>query len=289
MKTPHLSETDIFGSRTKQIVVRADDSDKRDWIKDQPVCKALAQHRIAHLGVREAHAPYEIVRLQQSGTFFMACLGGEGRVLVDGRWQICKAGMGCLLPPHMLHAFHAVKGKPWHFVWVRYQAVPEKRPIVRAGSPVMARFNGEALRAAVEGLHAECRGESAPAALHHWLELIQSYVLRFAQPWEMEARLSLLWEKVATRLKHEWTLAELAAAAHMSGEHLRRLCTQQLGRSPMRQITFLRMRLAAEMLAITDEKIESIASEVGYKNPFVFSTTFKKWIGWRPSEHRARR
>ena len=288
MKTRHLSETDILGPRTKQIVVRADDSDSRDWIKGQPVCKTLAQHRISHLGVREAHWPYEIVRLKQSGNFFMVCLGGEGRILVDGRWQSCKAGMGCLLPPHMLHAFHAVKGRPWHFVWVRYQAVPEKRPIARAGSPVMAKFSGEPLRNAIAGLHAECLGEAAPAAVHHWIELIQSYVLRFAQPWQMDERLSQLWEKVAASLNEDWTLVQLANAAHVSGEHLRRLCTQQLGRSPMRQVTYLRMRHAAELLASSDDKIESVANQVGYKNPFVFSTTFKKWIGWRPSEHRAR-
>jgi AraC-like DNA-binding protein len=289
MKTRHLSETDIFGPLTKQIVVRADDSDKRDWIKRQPVCKALVQHRIAHAGVREAQWPYEIVRLKQSGTFFMACLKGEGRILVDGRWQVCKAGMGCLLSPHMLHAFHAVKGRPWHFVWVRYQAVPEKRPIAGAGSPVMAQFHGEPLRAAVEGLHAECCGESSPAALHHWLELIQSYVLRFAQPWQMDSRLSKLWDRVSDRLDEAWTLGALASQAHVSGEHLRRLCLGQLGRTPMRQVTYLRMRQAAELLATTDDKIESIANAVGYANPFVFSTTFKKWIGWRPSEHRVRK
>ena len=56
----------------------------------------------------------------------------------------------------------------------------------------------------------------------------------------------------------------------------------------MRQVTYLRMRHAAELLASSDDKIESVANQVGYKNPFVFSTTFKKWIGWRPSEHRAR-
>ena len=32
--------------------------------------------------------------------------------------------------------------------------------------------------------------------------------------------------------------------------------------------------------------IESVAKAVGYQNPFVFSTTFKKWIGWSPSQHR---
>ena len=334
-----LTETHILGLKTSQTVVRVDELDAREWLASAPTCSALAQHRIAHLGVARAVAPYAIVRMKQSGTYFMGCFGGEGRILIDGRWQVCKAGMACLLPPHMLNAFRCVPGKVWEFGWVRYQALPELRPIVSAGSPVLAKFHAEPLRLAVLGLHSECGGavrrglgnagvgewggadnalehlaaetaiaasnrkltrtrapspshasapSPSPAAMHHWVELIQTYVLRFAQPWQMDERLSLLWERVAERLHEDWTLPELAKAAHMSEEHLRRLCTQQLGRSPMRQITYLRMRRAAELLATTNEKIESVAAEVGYQNPFVFSTTFKKWIGWRPSEHRVK-
>ncbi len=54
----------------------------------------------------------------------------------------------------------------------------------------------------------------------------------------------------------------------------------------MHQVTYLRMRRATELLAITERTIESIAQEVGYQNPFVFSNSFTKWIGWRPSEYR---
>jgi len=282
-----LSETHILGPQTRQTVVRVDERDTRAWLRGAAVCPALRQHRIAHLGVCEAHAPYQIVRTRQSGTYFMACFGGEGRILVDGRWQVCRSGMACLLPPHLLNAFHAVERKPWHFVWLRYDAVPEKRPIVTAGSPVMAKFDAEPLRLAALGLHAECKS-AQPAALHHWVELIQGYVLRFAQPWQMDERLSRLWERVEAKLGDDWSLRSLGAVAHMSGEHLRRLTTQQLGRSPMKHVTWLRMRRAAELLASTDEKIESVAHAVGYMNPFVFSTTFKKWIGWRPSEHRGK-
>jgi AraC-like DNA-binding protein len=49
------------------------------------------------------------------------------------------------------------------------------------------------------------------------------------------------------------------------------------------------MRHAAKLLAATDDKIETIAGEVGYANPFVFSTTFKRWVGWRPSDYRAQK
>lgn len=286
-----LSETHILGNRTRQQVIRANDQDHREWLQQSPICKVLKQHRIAHTGICQAKAPYRIVRMKQSGTYFMACVKGEGRILVDGAWRACKAGMACLLPPHMLNAFHAVPGKDWEFVWVRYEATPEKRPIVTASSPMLARFNGEALRLAVTGLHAEILSSNdentpSPAALHHWVELIQGYVLQFAQPWQMDERLSRLWEKVNPRLGEEWTVESLADEACMSGEHLRRLCVQQLGRPPMRHLTWLRMKSAAELLASTNEKIESIAHAVGYQNPFVFSNTFKKWIGWRPSEHR---
>lgn len=277
----------MLGPRTRQQVVRVDTHDPRAWLHETPVCSVLAQHRIAHVGVCAARAPYRVVRVKQSGAYFMACVGGEGRILVDGRWQVCRAGTACLLPPGMLNAFYARAGEVWEFAWVRYQPEPETKPIVTVSSPVLAKYDALPLRAAVLGLHAECSSEPQPSSVHHWTELIQGYVRRFASPWSMDERLSLLWEKVAGHLADAWTLPKLAKLAHVSTEHLRRLCIQQLGRTPMRQVTFLRMRRAAELLSTTDEKIESITRTVGYQNPFVFSTTFKKWIGWRPSEHRA--
>jgi AraC-like DNA-binding protein len=110
--------------------------------------------------------------------------------------------------------------------------------------------------------------------------------MRFAQPLRGDDRLWHLWELVGRELSRRWTLPALARASHLSAEHLRRLCKQQLGRSPRQQVTYLRMQRAGELLATTDDKIEAIAAAVGYENPFVFSTTFKKWIGWRPSEFR---
>jgi transcriptional regulator GlxA family with amidase domain len=119
--------------------------------------------------------------------------------------------------------------------------------------------------------------------------LIQDYVMRFARPWQRDHRLAQLWETVAGQLADAWTLERLAGMAHVSGEHLRRLCQRELGRSPMHHVTFLRMRRAGELLASTHLKVELIAMEVGYQNPFVFSTAFKKWTGWRPSDYPGRR
>jgi AraC-like DNA-binding protein len=94
---------------------------------------------------------------------------------------------------------------------------------------------------------------------------------------------------VAENLSGHWNLVKLAKEAGYSNEHLRRLCRRQMGRSPMHQVTFMRMRHASELLATTEHTIESIAQEVGYNTPFVFSNAFTKWIGWRPSEYRKKK
>jgi AraC-like DNA-binding protein len=283
-----LSETHILGDRTEARVVKARETDRRPWLKTAPVCGLLQTHQISHAGVMTARAPYQIVRIHQSGLYFLACIEGEGRVLVDGRWQKCAAGTAVALPPFMVNAFQAVKGKDWKCCWVRYEQQPEQKPILSSSSPVMAHYDGGGLWHAVEGLIEEASHAGLPAAMFHWVELIQNYVERFAQPWPQDDRLWRLWEKVSANVGRDWTLNELAADAHVSTEHLRRLCRRSLGRSPMHHVTWLRMRKAAELLSTTPLKVDTISQAVGYKNAFVFSNTFKKWIGWRPSEHRGR-
>ncbi len=276
-RSQSLAETHIVGKRTKEWIVRASQ------------CPALSLYRIAHVGVADAAVPYEMVRTNLSGSYFLGCVGGTGKILLDGRWQFCRAGTACLAPPHVLHAFHAVPKTRWRFCWVRYEPPEEQQPIISSLAPVLARFDARAMECAILGLCYELDAARAPPAIHHWVELIQAAVTRFAQPWHMEDRLWRLWEKVASQLGEPWTLGKLSKESHFSAEHLRRLCRRQLGRSPMQQVTYLRMQRAADLLTATGDKIEAIAGAVGYENPFVFSNTFKKWIGWRPSDYRANR
>ena len=274
---PPLVETTCVGDDTREWIVRAQD------------CPALAPHHIAHVGVADAAAPYAMVRMHLPGSYFLACFAGEGRIFLDGRWQRCGEGMACLAPAHVPHAFHAVPGKRWSFSWIRYDDQAGSGPLGTASAPVLAKFNASALHHAVMGLWSEQQHGLQPAPIHHWVELVHGYVIHFAQPWHVEDRLSKLWEIVAQKPGHPWCLTELAKLAHCSGEHLRRLCRRQLGRSPMQQVTYLRIRHAATLLSETGYKLEHIAGEVGYANPFVFSNTFKKWTGRRPSEYRLKR
>ncbi len=234
----------------------------------------------------EAEAPFEIVRTNLGGTFMIACIDGEGVVLVNGGWKKIHANQACLQPPFMMNAMKCLPGKVWKFAWVRYNESREVHPIISSESPVIGAFASGSLQAAIDGLYLEAGGDAAPALLHHWSELIHQYVVRFAQPHRQDPRLWEVWRKVEAQLSRNWTLAEIAKLARMSGEHLRRVCQKELGRSPMQHLTFLRLHKAQHLLSVTDDKVEYIAREVGFESVSTFSNTYKKWVGWRPSEQR---
>ncbi len=276
------------GPGTRLRGVRAHANDRRHWLQRYPVCAALAQHDIEHAGIVRAGPGYRIVRTRQLTAYFMACVNGEGRVRVDGRWRRFTPGMGCLLPSHTRNEFHAVGTRPWEFCYVCYLHPPGHPEILTAEAPVMARFDADPLRWAIEGLRAEQLGAASPALAHYWVELIHGYVLRFAHPFRGQDRLQRLWQSVAAQPAEEWSLDRLARQAHCSREHLRRLCLRELGRSPIQQVTYLRLQRAAELLASTSMKVEEVGQTVGYENAFAFSTAFKKGVGWPPSDYRIR-
>lgn len=279
----------IHSPRTRMRGVKALNVEPRSWIADFPVCPALNQYHLVHVGIMEATAPTRIVRTKQTTTYFLATFSGSGKVLIDGQWRKCDPGNACLLPAHTLNAFSASKGSPWKFCWACYQQPAEKRPIAGAASPVLAKFEATPLHAAISGLLHECAHGMQPGLIQSWVDLIHNYVLRFAQPLEQDDRLRMLWDRVGASLGDKWNLVRLTRESGYSREHLRRLCRSQLGRGPMHQVTHLRLRRAAELLQKTTLTMESIAEKVGYQNAFVFSNAFKKWIGWRPSEYRQRK
>jgi AraC-like DNA-binding protein len=273
----HLAETTIDGPGSSRRVVEAGE------------CPELAAHRIARLGMDIATAPYRRVRMRPGGSFVMACLGGEGRVLLEGRWQRVTEGMVCMAPPRVVNAFYAVKGRPWRIGWVRYDEPAPVAPLVGAESPVRIREGATEFGRALEGLLAEWAASRDPKLIHHWVGLVQGMVRRMVQPWQVHDRVWKLWEEVGRRLVEPWDLDALAAACHMSGEHLRRLCQRELGRSPMQHLAFIRIQRAKQMLESTDEKMEAVAQDVGYENGLAFSRAFKRVVGMSPSEYRAGR
>ena len=288
MKPPReVKDVETFGRSTKFDVVRAGKTSGRNWLKSAPVSEPLERHQIAHLGQMWARPPFRVIRANSSGTFALAGLDGEGETLIDGAWRKVKPGEVCLLPAFVHTGIRTTSKKTWHFAWVRYEEAREMSPILSTSSPVIRKSNVHPLANAIAGLSSEYLvAQPDQTSVHHWVELIHNFVTRAARPFQDDDRLWRLWEAVEKRLAHPWQLGELAEIANLSPEHLRRLCQRQLGRSPIQQITHLRIRRAVDLLTTSNAKVETIAYSIGYKSPFTFSNAFKRWTGTRPSDYR---
>ncbi len=279
-------ELTVLGDRTRHRGVKAPEIVPQPWTDGLAVCPALTEFDMIHLGVVTAFKPYRFVRPILSATLFLACLGGEGHVLTDGEWVICKAGSAVLLQPHTPVEYYASGSSGWELVWVCYERKDGKPSVATVSSPGLADYQPQPIFHAVEALRTECLAVNDPVCVRNLVDLVHRLVVRYAEPWRADDRLHQIWEKVATDYAAEWSLDGLARDAHCSAEHLRRLCQQQLGRSPMQHVTYLRLRRATELLSTTDFKVEMIAKEVGYHDPFAFSAMFKKWMGISPTEYR---
>lgn len=283
-----VSNLPIMKSTLPAQDVSIDGSKPVRWVLEAGECKALAVQRIARVGIDDVAAPYERVRLRPGGSFLMICIEGSGCVLLDGRWQTLGQGMACMAPPRVPNAFHALPGKRWRFLWLRYDEPAFVTPLVSAASPVKLKVDVDQLRHVWEGLRAEWQTTRDARALHHWIELVQHHARRLAEPWRRDERLRALWCKVAASLADDWSMATLAHEAHVSEEHLRRLCWKELGRSPVAHLTSLRVQAAQTLLITTNNKLEVIAEQAGYRSPIAFSRAFKRWVGCFPTEYRAR-
>lgn len=272
-----LCETHIVGPQTRESTV------------DAHSCPALSRHGISLAGYSQAVAPFQFVREQPRFTQVLACASGWGEVRLGEEWARCAAGEAYVTPPDAPHGYRAVGDTLWSLAWVIYTS-PQSSVGVR--QPSLVRLDPRPLADAIQGLYRESMSAAESALLHPWAHLTHAYAQRALGPalaGSIDSRLRTLWERVDAHLAHPWTVDELAHIAGTSGEHLRRLCRSQMGRSPMRHVAYLRMRRAAALLSTQSYTVETIAEQVGYENPFAFSTAFKRSLGLSPSDYRGER
>jgi AraC-like DNA-binding protein len=279
MRVSHqnLRETHIIGDDTPEQLVVAE------------ACRSLGDAGITATGLSDAGRGYHMVRLRPQYSHLLVCFSGRGQVLIDDRWEICTAGNAYLAPPLVPHAFQTIRNQRWGFCWVFHQHRRGESPLIDLPAPLLAPVDPRYLRSCIDGLYREFVNAADPSLMSPWAQLIAAYANRLADPFRRHDRLWKVWETVDRNLSTKWTLARLADLAMLSEEHVRRLCMQHTGKSPMQEVTRLRMRRAAALLESTPAKIAAIAANVGYESPFAFSTAFRRITGVTPNQYRQTR
>jgi AraC-like DNA-binding protein/mannose-6-phosphate isomerase-like protein (cupin superfamily) len=278
----------VFGEKTLRRIAHSGKHDERDWLRESPLCEILTQFQIHHLGEITASKPYSVIRHEQDAAFFLSTLSGSGKILVNGEWITCGENQAVVLPPNRLNALRADTDEPWKFHYVRYHQEAGQTPFIRCKEPVISNFSTTSFSYMMNGFLDEVLTQNRAKYTRQWLQLIKLSITDFCEPWLVDDRLWKLWDEVVNNLNYPWTLDEMSQKTYLSGEHLRRLTTQTYGRSPMKHLGWLRMQRAAELLIYTQDKVEVIGMECGYKNVNTFTMTFKKFFNLSPSEYRGK-
>jgi AraC-like DNA-binding protein len=263
-----LRQIHQIGKRTQEFLIHPEQ------------CPALHRHHIGLAGISKTTPQFRFVRPHPKEPQILVALRGRGRVLLRGVWHDCPAGSAYCTPRGQLHAYTGASG--WEVGWITYDV---SAPIALA-EPMLLRVDPRSLEYVLYGLHQEIMTRADPAVLEHWAELLQVQGRRILET-RHPARLWQLWQKVQADLAFPWSLASLAAAQGTGAEYLRRLCLQENGTTPMRQVSRLRMQQAISLLS-QGYKVEAVAKDVGYENAFAFSTAFKRMIGRSPSHFHAK-
>ncbi|SOC40374.1 AraC family transcriptional regulator [Rhizobium subbaraonis] len=100
-----------------------------------------------------------------------------------------------------------------------------------------------------------------------------------------DPRLGRVIVALHNRPGHDWTVAELADIMGASRSVFAERFLEVTGMTPVRYLTELRMRLAAQWIAKERMPIEAVALKLGYGSQAAFSRAFKRITGHPPGSH----
>lgn len=231
-----------------------------------------------------------------SGAILIVCTAGQGWVQSHHKRHEVAAGDVVLIGPVEPHSYGADEIDPWTIEWVHFSGMetPAWREAI-VGNDFFLHLHPAApasIRLARVHEHLEAGYDEtqlllAAAALRRSLtELIKLKRVPRHTPTAVEA-VEVTADWLRTHLSSQATLATLAKMAGMSSSRYSDIFRQRFGFSPIDWFMRQRVQQACLLLDVTQEKIEIVGLEVGFRDPYYFSRSFRKVMGCSPRAYRA--
>lgn len=222
----------------------------------------------------------------------MLTLAGEGFVRgVDAEIRLARQ-QAVLLVPGKFHDYGVPANGNWEFLWVHFHpplrwgewnrwpalgssmfwldAVPE--PAVDAFSQAVS-----------DGLSGLARKEDLGM---NSLERVFLLTSGTGPGGALDSRIQAALSHIGNNLPGELGVTELSEVAGLSPSRFAHLFRECMNSSVRDYVERQRIERAQTLLSLTDAKIQSVAEQVGFTDPFHFSERFLKITGQRPTNFR---
>lgn len=262
----------------------------------QPLTSALLPCRV---GYHPRAAGQKVSRPSGDWAFtLLFCIEGRGRLKLARSSHELRRGTFVLLRPFEFHAYEADVAEPWSYYWIHFNGALAQQyyelltgggkktcvqiapdiSFVRGFEKILALFHeGCAHKVMVQ----------ASCALHQLLGDLYALVCQCGgHPESPRERIERTLAVVRADLSMQVSIQELAALANMSQAHYTLHFRQLVRESPRSYINKLKMARAGELLRASGAKVDVVASQLGYDDPFYFCRLFKKVMGTTPTRYR---
>lgn len=236
---------------------------------------------------------------------------GKGWAQIGETWEIVEEGAICLVPPGNLHALKELTGHSMEYENIIFdmEILGENAADICAQEYIVPFAAGKLVKPLI--LRTKDKGYDAIKKILNETEqlcklkirgyelsvkarmlellfvIIQEYPEKPKKDSVNTERLKQVLQKLETEYMNPLTIEEMADSIGCSASHFMRWFKMMTGTSFGSFLIDRRLSVAARKLKETDEKILSIAENVGFENLSNFNRQFKNRYGITPRQYRA--
>lgn len=227
-------------------------------------------------------------------------LEGHGTISINSKKQFIRPNQFIIIPREIPHWYRSDSEIPWTIYWVHFKGVRsgfiadiasrvntiEPSKISRIKDRIHL-FNEIIENLSLGFSHSNL--EYANLCLNHLLATFK-YVNQFRAinnviELDVVKKASLyMKQNVNKNLK----LQDIASYFGYSSPHFSRLFKQKTNYSPIDYFIQIKVQHACQLLDYSSLRINEIAIQIGYEDPYYFSRVFKKVTGYSPNKYRNR-
>ena len=220
-------------------------------------------------------------------------VGGCGSAKIDYSTHLLPAGHAYVVPPETKAwqwDTNSTPKDPWEVLFVRFGADSPLGQLLVPGCPfTRGGYDPSDLLWVFQRMQHESHRHRRTTIRRHLVAMLAEHAREIlVAPARQIDQLASLWRMVEAKPGETWDLDALARAAGICREKLRQICLAEYDRSPVHQVTWLRMRHAASLLRTGYHRVDEVAMLAGYTNPYSFSTAFKRVFQISPKQYQLR-
>lgn len=224
-------------------------------------------------------------------------LKGKGVYIVDNKRYNIKEGQGFIIEPNVVTFYQADANEPWSYCWIAFDGegvdkylqelgLVQQKPIFRTErARELFELIEEMLKSQKNNLANELKLQGL---FYQFFSIIveENSVENIEKDEELNPYVNKALDYIKRNYWDDINVNKIIKYVGLNRSYFSNLFRTSMGITLQEYLSVFRLSRANELLDMTDESIEEIASNCGYNDPLVFSKAYKRKYGITPTQHR---